>query len=61
MVQVLSYPMLDDRTVLRNDIDQRHLRLWDNRSNVFGWSSSTRACLPVTPSVPGSLTAGCRT
>lgn len=41
VAQVLAYPMLDDRTVLRDDIDQRSLRLWDNRSNAFGWSSYT--------------------
>lgn len=40
-VQVLAYPMLDDRTVLRDDIDERNLRLWDNRANRFGWSSYT--------------------
>ena len=35
--QALSYPMLDDRTVLRDDVDERHLRLWTNASNRFGW------------------------
>lgn len=39
--QVLAYPMLDDRTALRTDIDERRLRLWDNRSNRLGWSSYT--------------------
>ena len=28
--QLLSYPMLDDRTALRTDIDERHFRLWNN-------------------------------
>jgi acetyl esterase/lipase len=37
--QLLSYPMLDDRTVIRTDIDERHFRLWNNRSNAFGWRS----------------------
>ena len=41
VAQVLAYPMLDDRTVLRDDINQRYLRLWDSRSNRFGWSSYT--------------------
>ena len=37
--QLLSYPMLDDRTTLRTDIDERNFRLWNNRSNRFGWQS----------------------
>ena len=52
VAQVLAYPMLDDRTVLRNDIDQRSLRLWDNRSNGFGWSSYT-GLPPGSPAVSG--------
>jgi acetyl esterase/lipase len=38
-LQLLSYPMLDDRTVLRTDLDERHFRLWNNEANRFGWSS----------------------
>ena len=38
-LQVLVYPMLDDRTALRTDIDERNFRLWTNRSNRYGWSS----------------------
>jgi len=37
--QILVYPMLDDRTVLRTDLDESGFRLWDNRSNRIGWSS----------------------
>jgi len=37
--QLLFYPMLDDRTALRTDIDQSPLRIWNNRSNLFGWTS----------------------
>jgi acetyl esterase/lipase len=37
--QLLVYPMLDDRTTLRTDVDERLLRLWDQRSNRFGWGS----------------------
>jgi acetyl esterase/lipase len=37
--QLLIYPMLDDRTVLRTDIDERNLRLWSAASNTFGWST----------------------
>ncbi len=37
--QLLIYPMLDDRTVTRADLDDRHCRLWTARSNHFGWSA----------------------
>ena len=37
--QILVYPMLDDRTVNRTDLDESGHRLWDNRSNRIGWSS----------------------
>jgi acetyl esterase/lipase len=36
--QLLVYPMLDDRTVLRPGADRR-LRMWDEASNRFGWRS----------------------
>ncbi len=39
VLQVLGYPMLDDRTVLRRSPDPRQLRLWGERSNEFGWRS----------------------
>jgi acetyl esterase/lipase len=35
--QVLIYPMLDDRTASRVDDGHAHRRLWDVRSNAFGW------------------------
>jgi acetyl esterase/lipase len=37
--QLLIYPMLDDRTTLRTDIDEKRLRLWSTKSNRFGWNS----------------------
>lgn len=37
--QLLIYPMLDDRTTLRTDIDETPLRLWNCKSNRFGWTS----------------------
>ena len=37
--QLLVYPMLDDRTVLRTDLDTRHVRVWTPGSNRFGWAS----------------------
>jgi acetyl esterase/lipase len=39
VLQLLSYPMLDDRSALRTDIDPRTLRLWNQNSNRFGWRS----------------------
>jgi acetyl esterase/lipase len=39
VLQLLSYPMLDDRTTTRTDIDPRRLRLWSPASNRFGWRS----------------------
>jgi acetyl esterase/lipase len=36
-LQLLIYPMLDDRTVLRKE-DNRHHRVWDHTSNAIGWS-----------------------
>ena len=37
--QLLLYPMLDDRTVVRTDMDTRHVRAWTVKSNRFGWTS----------------------
>ena len=37
-LQVLSYPMLDDRTV-GPELDKPGFRLWNTRSNRFGWTS----------------------
>jgi acetyl esterase/lipase len=46
VLQLLSYPMLDDRTTTRTDIDPRSLRIWSPASNRFGW----RAYLGATTS-----------
>ncbi|MGV0836768.1 alpha/beta hydrolase [Mycolicibacterium thermoresistibile] len=37
--QLLVYPMLDDRTVDRADLDHPGLRLWNRSSNRFGWAA----------------------
>ncbi|UXA18346.1 alpha/beta hydrolase [Mycobacterium sp. SMC-4] len=37
--QILVYPMLDDRTVDRADLDNPGHRLWNQSSNRFGWSA----------------------
>jgi acetyl esterase/lipase len=37
--QLLVYPMLDDRTVERDGLDNAWHRLWNQSSNRFGWAS----------------------
>ena len=37
--QLLVYPMIDDRTATRSDIDERHVRVWTADSNRYGWRS----------------------
>lgn len=37
--QLLVYPMIDDRTAAREDIDERHFRLWRQSNNRYGWRS----------------------
>ena len=37
--QLLIYPMLDDRAVLRADIDDSQNVTWTQKSNRFGWES----------------------
>jgi len=44
--QLLVYPMLDDRTVLRTDIDDAGHRLWNQSSNKFGWRAYLGAADP---------------
>jgi acetyl esterase/lipase len=39
VLQLMSYPMLDDRTTTRTDTDPRRLRIWSPASNRFGWSA----------------------
>lgn len=36
--QLLVYPMLDDRTVTRADLDTRGVRIWSTKSNAWAWS-----------------------
>lgn len=51
--QLLVYPMLDDRTALRGDVDARHLRMWSPASNRFAW----QAYLAQDASTPGIRSA----
>ena len=37
--QVLIYPMLDDRTIIKTDAGHATRRLWDNVANRLGWTS----------------------
>lgn len=37
--QLLVYPMLDDRTVVRSGHDTSDVRVWSARSNAFAWRS----------------------
>ncbi len=37
--QLLIYPMLDDRTVLRKEIQDKDFLVWPRSSNRFGWES----------------------
>ncbi len=38
-LQLLIYPMLDDKTVLRPEIDDSNNITWTQKSNKFGWES----------------------
>jgi acetyl esterase/lipase len=38
-VQLLVYPMLDDRSSERTELDTVEYRLWDRTANRWGWSS----------------------
>ncbi len=37
--QLLVYPMLDDRTTQRRDLDGTGYRMWSAKSNRYGWGS----------------------
>ena len=38
-LQVLVYPMLDDRSATREGLDHPGHRMWNQASNRFGWAS----------------------
>ena len=38
-LQLLTYPMLDDRTVAKSPMDARNYRVWTESSNRFGWAA----------------------
>lgn len=37
--QLLIYPMLDDRTTTRTDLNTGPVRLWTAKNNLYGWSA----------------------
>ncbi len=39
VLQLLVYPMLDDRTTLRTDLDGLDVRMWSVGNNRFAWKS----------------------
>ena len=39
VAQALVYPMLDDKTTLRRELDPVAYPVWCNKSNRFGWSA----------------------
>ncbi|MFE4499662.1 alpha/beta hydrolase [Rhodococcus sp. NPDC056743] len=47
--QVLSYPMLDDRTNTRTDFDESRFRVWSLRSNRYGWSAYLGSAMTDVP------------
>ncbi len=57
--QNLVYPMLDDRTAARRQLDKdRHL-VWNNRSNCTGWSSYLGNAPGAASTLPYSVPARC--
>lgn len=54
VLQVLSYPMLDDRTAHRTDIDPASLRMWGQKSNRWAWNAylGTHAAPPPPLAAP---------
>lgn len=46
VAQLLVYPMLDDRTVGRKELDHPGQRLWNQTSNRFGWHAYLRDADP---------------
>lgn len=47
VAQLLVYPMLDDRSAHHTHLDSVESRLWNRRSNQFGWSAYLRGADPA--------------
>lgn len=59
ILQLLVYPMLDDRTVLRFD-DSKKVQVWTPKANRYGWTSYL-GCEPGSVVVPQYSVAARRT
>lgn len=57
--QLLVYPMLDDRTAARRELDDAGYLVWTNRSNRAGWSAYVGGA-PGVPEVPAFAAAARR-
>jgi len=55
--QLLIYPMLDDRTVTRKDIDPQAHFTWNNANNRFGWESYLHQACGAETAPAGSVPA----
>lgn len=47
VAQLLVYPMLDDRSAHHTHLDHVEVRLWNRRSNAFGWAAYLGAADPA--------------
>ena len=56
--QLLIYPMADDRTATRRELDTPRHRVWSNRNNLFGWTSYLGQP-PGDPAGPYAVAARC--
>ncbi|MFC4242982.1 alpha/beta hydrolase [Gryllotalpicola reticulitermitis] len=62
VAQWLLYPMLDDRTAARQELDQIDHFVWNNAANRFGWSAVLRGvAVPGAPDVPHAAVPARRT
>ena len=57
--QLLVYPMLDDRTAARHELDEAGHLVWHNRSNRAGWRAYLGRA-PGTPELPAYASAARR-
>ena len=57
--QLLTYPMLDDRTALREELDAVRHRLWNNKNNRGAWGFYL-GCDPGSDSLPEYAAPGRR-
>jgi acetyl esterase/lipase len=49
VAQLLTYPMLDDRTATKRELDKPRHRVWSNSSNQFAWTSLLSNALGESP------------